>query len=129
MKVFKSLSKQLSALTVSLVAVACCLGVPFVLAAVSAVGLSFLIRDDYLLFIFMISVILFLKFLYSSTCQRKSLFPFWTGVVGGVISCLGFWFFISGIYSLAWPIYLGLGLLVIASIWDFINGIFAFQKK
>ena len=72
------------------VAAACCLGVPLVLSALGAAGLSFLIQDAYLLPIFAGFIALTLWLQYRSAKRLEHIAPFWLGLAGGCASVL-FW--------------------------------------
>ena len=118
----KELIKQLSAIFGAGVAAACCLGVPVVLAAVGVAGLSFLINDAYLVPMFGAFVALSLWLLYRSARRHASLVPFWIAPAGGLAGAFGLWLTVTGFYPELWPTYLGLTVLVAASVWDAVNG-------
>lgn len=122
MKGFKELIKQWLSLIFAGIAAACCLGFPVILAAVGAMGLGFLIRDAYLFPIFVSFVGISLKILYTSSHKHRKLFPFWIGLAGSLMGTITLWLLVTGIYAIPWLIYSGLIILVISSIWDFING-------
>jgi len=115
------LLKQFSGLLGTGFAVACCFGIPVVLSAVGAVGLSFLINDAYLMPLFAAFVLFTLWQLRGSAKRHGDLRPFWLSSVAGVISIVTLFLMVTGIYPL--PVLIGLGLftLVAGSIWDFIN--------
>jgi mercuric ion transport protein len=118
----KELIKQLSAIFGAGVAAACCLGVPVMLAAVGAAGLGFLINDAYLVPIFGALVALSLWLLYRSARRHASLVPFWVALAGGLAGAIALWLTVMGFYPESWPTYLGLTVLVAASVWDAVNG-------
>jgi mercuric ion transport protein len=118
----KELIKQLSAIFGAGVAAACCLGVPVVLAAVGAAGLGFLINDAYLVPLFLIFVALSLWLLYRSARRQVSLVPFWVALAGGLAAAIALSLTVTGFYPGSWPTYLGLAVLVAATIWDAVNG-------
>jgi len=118
----KELMKQLSGVVGAGVAAACCLGVPVVLAAVGAAGLGFLINDAYLVPIFGAFVALSLWLLYRSARSHASLVAFWIGLAGGLVGAVGLWLMVTGLYPKSWLIYVGLTVLVAASVWDVVNG-------
>jgi len=122
MKGIKSILEQWASVFAGGIAAACCLGVPVVLAALSAAGLGFLIKDTYLFPIFVLLVALSIRVLYRSANKHGRLLPFWVGLAGGVVGTASLWLLVTGIFALSWLIYLSLAVLVIASIWDFING-------
>lgn len=92
------------------------------LAAVGAAGLGFLINDAYLVPIFAAFAALSLWLLYRSARGHQRMIPFWTGLAGGLVGLVGLWLMVTGFYPTSWPIYVGLGLLVAASVWDAVNG-------
>lgn len=110
------------------IAAACCLGVPVVLSAVTAVGLGFLINDAYLLPMFVGLTGLNLWTLYRSARKHEALSeeamaPFWTGSIGALVSIIGLGFTVTGILPVAVVlVYSGLALVVVANIWDFTIG-------
>lgn len=122
MKGLKSILEQWASLIGAGIAAACCLGVPVILATVSAAGLGFLIKDAYLFPIFVAFIAISVRVLYRATKKHRKLLPFWVGLSGSVIGTTSLWLLVRGIYALPWLIYLSLGVLVVASIWDFING-------
>ena len=118
----KELIKQFSSIVGAGFAAACCLGVPVVLAAVSAAGLGFLINDAYLVPIFGAFVALTLWLLYRSARGHYSLIPFWLALAGGMAGIVGLCLVVTGFYAKSWPVYAGLMVLVAASVWDAVNG-------
>lgn len=118
----KELIKQFSGLIGAGVAAACCLGISAVLAAVGAVGLGFLVHDAYLLPIFVGFVGLSLWLLYRSARGHGNLAPFWLAAAGGLAGAAGLWLLVTGLYPINWSVYVGLGVLVAGSVWDFVNG-------
>jgi mercuric ion transport protein len=118
----KELIKQFSGIVGAGVAAACCLGVPVVLAAVGAAGLGFLINDAYLVPIFGAFVALTLWLLYRSARGHHSLVPFWLALAGGLAGIVRLSLVVTGLYSRSWPVYVGLMVLVAASVWDAVNG-------
>lgn len=119
----KDLLKQFSGLLGTGFAAACCLGLPVVLSAVGAVGLSFIINDAYLMPLFAAFVLFTLWQLHGSAKKHSNMRPFWLSTVSGVISIVVLFFMVTGIYPL--PVVIGLGLfgLVSGSVWDFINSL------
>lgn len=79
----KDLLKQFSGIFGAAMAAACCLGAPVVLAALVAAGLGFLIRDAYLVPIFVAFAALSLWLLFGSARRHANLAPFWLGLAGG----------------------------------------------
>ncbi|HGT2644411.1 TPA: MerC domain-containing protein [Legionella pneumophila] len=124
MKEFMTLIKTWVSFIIAGIAAACCLGIPVVIAAVTALGLGFLIRDAYLFPIFVGAIAISIKVLFTSSQRHQNMLPFWVGLMGGLLAVAALWLLITRLFSMVWAIYLGLILLVIASIWDFINGRF-----
>jgi uncharacterized membrane protein len=117
----KDLLKQLSVIVGAGVAAACCLGVPVVLSALGAAGLGFLIKDVYLLPIFVAFVALSLWILFHSARRHANLVPFWLGLGGATAGVAGLWLLVTGFYPRSWPVYAGLVALVAGSVWDAVN--------
>ena len=117
----KNLIKQFSGLLAAGFAAACCLGVSAVLAAAGAVGLGFLIHDAYLFPLFVGFVGFSLWLLYRAARTHGQLAPFWLALAGGLTAAAGLWLLVTGTYPLSAAIYLGLGALLIGSVWDFFN--------
>lgn len=118
----KDLIKQFAGLIGAGVAAACCLGISAVLAAVSAVGLGFLIHDAYLFPIFVAFVGWSLWLLYRSARGHGNLAPFWLAAAGAILGAAGLWLLVTGLYPINWAAYAGLAALVVGSAWDFVNG-------
>jgi len=117
----KPLIKQFSGLLGAGFAAACCLGVSAVLAAAGAVGLGFLIHDAYLFPLFVGFVGFSLWWLYRAARTHGQMAPFWLALAGGLTAAAGLWLLVTGTYPLSAAIYLGLGALLIGSVWDFFN--------
>ena len=118
----KNLLKQLSGLLGTIFAASCCLGLPLALSALSAAGLGFIAKDAYLFPVFVAFILLTLWLLYRSS-KKNNTKPFWLGLLGGFIASVAMWFVMTGIKPLLLPaVYLGIGLLLLATFWDFING-------
>lgn len=117
----KELIKQFSGIIGAGIAAACCLGISAVLAAVGAVGLSFLIHDAYLFPLFVGFITLTLWLLYRSARSRGDLAPFWLGLAGGVLGSTGLWLLVTGLYSVPWSVYLGVATVLAGSVWDRVN--------
>jgi len=109
------LIKQLSAWAGSVFAAACCLGIPAVVGALGAVGLGFLI-NDFILFPLFFGLIGFtLWMLYRSSRRHALMTPFWVGLAGGGIAAVG-------LFLHPWVVWMGLGSLLVGSVWDAWNG-------
>lgn len=118
----KALIEQFTGLFGAGIAAACCLGLPAVIAAVSAVGLGFIIHDAYLFPIFVGAAGISLWLLYRSARGHGRLAPFWLSLSGALAGAAALWFMVTGLYPLPWLVYVSLGVLISGSIWDFING-------
>lgn len=109
------LIKQIASLSAAGVAGACCLGLPVILAALTSLGLGFLIRDAYLIPIFAALLGFSLWLLYKSSRAHGSRTPFWMAMAGSLIA-------IGGLYISPWVMSGGMFLFLAGSILDFING-------
>lgn len=118
----KDLLKQLSGLLGTAFAASCCLGLPLALSTLGATGLSFLAKDTYLFPIFVGFLALTLWLLFRSSGRNGNRKPFWLGLLGSFIASVAMWLVMTGIRPILFPVYIGIGLLVIATVWDFING-------
>ncbi len=118
----KEMLKQLSSAFGAVFAAACCLGLPLVLTAVGAAGLGFILNDAILWPLFSAFVILNLLLLHRSTRQHGQAGLFYIGLAGGLLAMIGLGLLVTGTYAANWSIYIGLGLLVLASIMDFLKG-------
>jgi mercuric ion transport protein len=116
------LIKQFSSLIGAGIAAACCLGIPVVLASVGAVGLGFLIQDAYLFPLFVGFSGLSLWLLFRSARRHGNLAPFWLSLAGALFGAGGLWLMVTGVLPLPWSVYLGFGVLLAGTAWDFVNG-------
>jgi mercuric ion transport protein len=116
---------QFAGLSGTAITAACCLGIPVILSAVTAVGLGFLLHDAFLLPMFAGFTGLNLWTLYRSARKHEALsedamLAFWTGSIGALVSTIGLGFTVTGILPVAVIlVYSGLTLFVVANIWDF----------
>lgn len=128
----KDLLKQFSGLFSTGFAATCCLGMPLALSALGATGLGFLATDLYLFPLFVGSLSFTLWLLSRSSRNNGNRKPFWLGLTGGGIATIALFLVVIGMTSVLLPIYLGLGLLIIATGWDFIirrkSGVCALDK-
>jgi mercuric ion transport protein len=120
--------EQIASMTGAGISAACCLGIPLVLSAVSAVGLGFLIQDAYLLPIFAGFVGLTQWIQYRTARQYQHFGPFWLSLAGGGIAIVSLGLLLTGVYGAPWLVYLGTSALVGASIWGFIDSLAARRK-
>lgn len=109
------LMKQLSGLTGAGIAGACCLGVPVLLSALTALGLGFLIRDAFLIPIFAAMLGFNLWLLYRSSGAHADRTPFWIALAGSGAA-------LGGLYIAPWVVIAGMLLLVAGSLIDYRNG-------
>ena len=118
----KDLLKQLSGLIGTGFAAACCLGLPLALSALGATGLTFLAKDAYLFPFFVGFLVLTLWLLFRSSGRNSNRKPFLLGLLGSLIASIAMWLVMTGIKPILLPVYIGIGLLLTATLWDFING-------
>ena len=118
----KDLLKQLSGLIGTGFAASCCLGLPIALSMLGATGMSFLAKDAYLLPFFVGFLALTLWLLFRSSGRNANRKPFWLGLVGSLIASVAMWLVMTGIKPILLPVYIGIGLLFVSTLWDFING-------
>lgn len=111
----KELLRQSASILGAGFAAACCLGVASALAVLSAVGAGFLIRDAFLIPLYLLMLGLSAWLLYRSARAHGDLTPFRTGLGGLVVAFVGLW--ISPVL-----VYAGLAALIAGSVWDFRNG-------
>ncbi len=95
----------------SLFAAACCLGVSFLVAGLTAIGAGFLIRDRYLLPILAVFLVISIVGTALSMRKHRRKTPLVVSIVGAVVTFGGI---------LLWPpiAYVGIALLLLASILD-----------
>ncbi|HIG65877.1 MAG TPA: MerC domain-containing protein [Methyloprofundus sp.] len=116
----KEKSKQMTSLIGTAITAACCLGLPVVLSALTAIGLGFLINDAILipLFIGFIGFNLWLlqhAFNAQEANTTESMSPFKLAAMGGAISILGLLLSVAGIGLASLLIYIGLGLFFVGN--------------
>jgi mercuric ion transport protein len=112
----KGLVQQLASLFGTSFAAACCLGVSAALSVLTAIGAGFLIRDAFLIPLFLVFVAFSLWLLYRSARAHADLRPFWAGLGGGVGAFAGLWIAPIVVFG-------GLAICVAASLWDFRRGL------
>ena len=103
--------KQIGGTTGAVIAGACCLGFAPLLAALSAVGAGFLIRDSILIPLFVLFLAFTLWSLWRSRAQHRHPGPFYLGLGSAVIAFAALWFFVPLAYA-------GLAGFIGASAWD-----------
>lgn len=100
------------------IAAACCLGVPIILSSVTALGLGFLLDDALLMPIFAAFMSWSVYLLWTSPVRRKDSRPFWLGAGGALLGSVGLWLLVTGIFPLPWSPYVGVALVITASLWN-----------
>ena len=93
-------------------AAACCLGVTAALSALTAVGAGFLIRDAFLIPLYLALLALSAWLLFRSARSHANLRPFGVGLAGAVAAFTGLWISAGLVYA-------GLAVLIAGSAWDF----------
>lgn len=106
------------------IAAACCLGLPIVLTALTAIGLGFLIHDAILIPLFMVFVGFNLWALNRSVNNQAlsktgAFSPFKLASLGAVISVLGLVLSVAGVAFAAILINAGLAMFFGANVWDY----------
>jgi|GEM_PF-368423 len=105
----------------ALFAAACCLGLPLVLSAVTAVGLGFILDDALLFPLFAASLAVSLWFSYHRGRQIKELTPFWVAGGGALLATFALWFTVTGLSPQNWAVYVGLAIFLGAQVWGAIR--------
>jgi mercuric ion transport protein len=113
----KEQTKQITSLIGTAITAACCLGLPVILSALTAIGLGFLIHDAILipLFIGFNLWILSRSVNKQEACATETMPPFKLAAIGGVISILGLLLSVTGIGLATLLIYIGLGLFFVGN--------------
>ncbi len=105
--------KQFSGPTGSILAGACCLGFAPFLAALSAIGVGFVINDLILIPLFLMFLGITIWSLYASRKRHKQAGPLILGTASAVTAFAALW--------LSTPLaYLALATLFVVSIWDWV---------
>ena len=105
--------KQIGGTTGAVFAGACCLGLAPLLAALTAVGAGFLIRDAILVPLFVIFLAFTLWSLWSSRAKHHQPGPFYLGLGSAVVAFAALWFLLPLAYA-------GLAGFIGASVWDIV---------
>jgi mercuric ion transport protein len=105
--------KQLGGTTGAVIAGACCLGFAPLLAALTAVGAGFLIRDAILVPLFVLFLAFTLWSLWGSRAKHRQTGPFYLGLGSAVIAFAALWFSPPLAYA-------GLVGFIAASVWDIV---------
>ena len=116
----KDTTKQYTSLIGTVITAACCLGLPVIISALSAIGLGFLIHDAILIPLFMGFIGFNLWMLHRAVnqqevCATESMTPFKLAATGGAISILGLLLSVAGIGLATLLIYIGLGLFFVGN--------------
>ncbi len=116
----KEKTKQMTSLIGTAITAACCLGLPVVLSALTAIGLGFLIHDAILIPLFIGFIGFNLSMLHRSSnkqeaCDTETITPFKLAATGGAISILGLLLSVAGIGLATLLIYIGLGLFFVGN--------------
>lgn len=116
----KDTTKKYTSLIGTVITAACCLGLPVIISALSAIGLGFLIHDVILIPLFMGFIGFNLWMLHRAVNQREAcatetLTPFKLAASGGTISILGLLLSVAGVDFATLLIYIGLGLFFVGN--------------
>ena len=116
----KEKTKHISSLIGTAITAACCLGLPIVLSALSAIGLGFLIHDAILIPLFIGFISFNLWLLHRATDKQQTsnteiITPFKLAAIGGAISILGLLLSVAGMALATLLIYIGLGLFFVGN--------------
>ncbi len=112
----KENTRQIGTLIGTAITAACCLGLPVVISALTAIGLGFLIHDAILVPLFIGFIGFNLWMLHHSMGQRQNcptsdtMSPFKLAAAGGAVSILGLLLSVAGIGLGTLLIYIGLGM-------------------
>ncbi len=99
-------------------AAAVCMGVPPLLAALGAVGAGTLANHAFMFPVFASFIALSVWLLWRSARARAHMGPFVLGLASGAVTVVSFWLAVVGLVpSLWWWPYVGMGLLLVASLW------------
>ncbi len=103
--------KQVTSSIGALIAGACCLGLPPLIAALTGVGMGFLLHDAILIPLLVVLLGFTVWSLHKSQQRHGEKGPFYAGVVSSVLAFAGLWVFVP----LSWLGFIG---LIAASVWD-----------
>ena len=104
---------QIGGTTGAILAGACCLGFAPLLAALSAMGAGFLIRDAILVPLFVLFLAFTLWSLWRSRARHQQPGPFYLGLGSAVVAFAALWLFVPLAYA-------GLVGFIGASVWDIV---------
>ncbi len=100
------------------VAAAACMGSPLVLGLFATLGIAALASHAYAFPLFVAFAAATTWSLHREGRRRGSMGPFWLGLAASATTSILLWLMITGIWPLpVWLVFMGLGVLLIASIW------------
>ena len=108
------LLKQIGSTAGAGFAAACCAGASWALAALTAVGAGFLINDAVLIPPYVALLGLGVWLLFRSARAHRNLRPVYLAGTGGLGALVGLW-------TSTVVLFLGLGLIVASSFWDYLG--------
>ena len=116
----KEKTKRMTSLIGTAITAACCLGLPVVLSALTAIGLGFLIHDAILIPLFIGFIGFNLWMLHRSVNNQEAsatetMTSFKLAAIGGAISILGLLLSVAGVGLAMLLIYIGLGLFFVGN--------------
>lgn len=108
------LLKQIGSTAGAGFAAACCAGASWALAALTAVGAGFLINDAVLIPLYVALLGLSVWLLFRSAHAHRNLRPVYLAGAGALGALVGLW-------TSTVVLFLGLGLIVASSFWDYLG--------
>lgn len=108
------LLKQIGSTAGAAFAAACCAGASWALAALTAIGAGFLINDAVLIPLYIVLLGLSLWLLFRSARAHRNLRPVYLAGTGTLAALIGLW-------TSTVVLFLGLGLIVASSFWDYLG--------
>ena len=108
------LLKQIGSTAGAGFAAACCAGASWALAALTAVGAGFLINDAVLIPLYVALLGLSVWLLFRSARAHRNLRPVYLAGAGALGALVGLW-------TSTLILFLGLGLIVASSFWDYLG--------
>jgi len=108
------LLKQIGSTAGATFAAACCAGAGWALAALTAVGAGFLINDAVLIPLYAALLGLSVWLLFRSARAHRNLRPVYLAGAGALSAFIGLW-------TSTVVLFLGLGLIVASSFWDYLG--------
>lgn len=108
------LLKQMGSTAGAGFAAACCAGASWALAALTAVGAGFLINDAVLIPLYVALLGLSVWLLFRSARAHRNLRPVYLAGAGALGALVGLW-------TSTLILFLGLGLIVASSFWDYLG--------